>query len=943
MRKVSVERCFEIRRAVAIALAAAALSAFQPATLRAQAAEEAPKAEDAGKEVPKKEGESKSVAAEDDVTTLSTIQVIEDPLRAVANEPSASSFGFSKPILETPRTVSFVSEEQINLFGISAVEDLTRAVPGTYTTTRYGLQGGINVRGVAADMYYRGMKRLNMQGHVRTVLSAMDAIEVVKGPPSPIYGMGKIGGYTNLVPKSSRAKSGTYLPDPKGFLQGTAGSYSRSEAQLGVGGPFSVFNKQGGYYGFVLLEDSDSYVKQVGIEQKFFQGTSSVENFIGPFRLETGGQLQQSITSGAYMNRVTQDLIDHGNYISGSPLVNLDLNDDGRVGYVEMYTASPVRGRISAANQSLQQRFNWPRDPAGNLLPVSQFPKVAGVPTTMLAYLNAHPEIDCRAAQVMRSMSAGGPTPISGQLPVGMVLNPCTVQTVPVDYRGNGSFEREQNAKQMLGYFDLVYDVNPDFTVKNQLFYDSIDSFKDSWLPYGENQFMRAVEDKFTVTKRIPDTWLPGWVRANALASMNYRKTYGWIRSSGGDYDWRQDIMLNNGEHYPNTEFWQQLTNDSYTTGLPATRFRKSNFDEKGAGIMFDIDLFKNTNLITGVRYDRSDAYAQDFQPFNDQTGVSPTVAAGQDPALVAASCTAPSATCPGAFIAPGAVVRGTDTGKSYSVSLSQQLPFGFRPYATYAKASLMLDGSNNIIAPNIIPRGHLGEAELKEVGLKSSFFGGKLLWTTSAYEQMRADVTAPDDPSEAAEVTSTKARGIETEVKWVPMRNLYISGYGLWQKARYIVDAAQNIGLDARALGFTDVIDPATGEVLYPAEAYFYGGKATVALPQGATGFRERYTDPRKQFGFNTTYQMAGGFGFLLGGTYFSETWADRTQTLKIPSAVVINAGITWDGKNWHLKANGYNVGDEIYWRSRIGDTGTGLASAMPTARWEITIKHDF
>src|SRR5688572_14573665 len=222
MRNATENRNSEIRRAVAIALAAAALTAFQPGVLYAQAAEEA-----------KAQTESTEAAAETegaDVTNLSTIQVVEDPLRAVSNEPSASSFGFTKPMLETPRAVSFVSEEQINLFGISAVEDLTRAVPGTYTTTRYGLQGGINVRGVSADMYYRGMKRINMQGHVRTVLSAMDGIEVVKGPPSPIYGMGKIGGYSNLIPKASRAKTGTYLPNSKGFLQGTTGSYNRSEA-----------------------------------------------------------------------------------------------------------------------------------------------------------------------------------------------------------------------------------------------------------------------------------------------------------------------------------------------------------------------------------------------------------------------------------------------------------------------------------------------------------------------------------------------------------------------------------------------------------------------------------------------------------------------------------------------------------------------------------------
>jgi len=119
------------------------------------------------------EAKAKDSKAED-VTHLSDVNVVDDPLRALNNEPSASAFGFAKPLLETPRTVTFVSEEQLSKFGIQSVQDLTRLVPGTYTTTRYGLQGAINIRTVTADQYYRGMKRLDQQGHVRTVLSAYD-------------------------------------------------------------------------------------------------------------------------------------------------------------------------------------------------------------------------------------------------------------------------------------------------------------------------------------------------------------------------------------------------------------------------------------------------------------------------------------------------------------------------------------------------------------------------------------------------------------------------------------------------------------------------------------------------------------------------------------------------------------------------------------------------
>src|SRR5688572_11808068 len=87
-------------------------AALFPATLMAQEAKPAETTEAA-----------ESAATSEADVKLSDISVNEDPMRAISNEPSASSFGFSKPILETPRTVSFVSEEQITLLGISSADD----------------------------------------------------------------------------------------------------------------------------------------------------------------------------------------------------------------------------------------------------------------------------------------------------------------------------------------------------------------------------------------------------------------------------------------------------------------------------------------------------------------------------------------------------------------------------------------------------------------------------------------------------------------------------------------------------------------------------------------------------------------------------------------------------------------------------------------------------
>ena len=73
-------------------------------------------------------------AADGGITDV--ILVTADPNRILPNAPSESSFGFNKSLLETPRAVSIVSEETIDLFGLSAVEDLVKVVPGVFTTTR---------------------------------------------------------------------------------------------------------------------------------------------------------------------------------------------------------------------------------------------------------------------------------------------------------------------------------------------------------------------------------------------------------------------------------------------------------------------------------------------------------------------------------------------------------------------------------------------------------------------------------------------------------------------------------------------------------------------------------------------------------------------------------------------------------------------------------------
>ena len=471
-------------------------------------------------------------SAQDDTAPegVEEIVVTADPLRIIPNEDSGSSFGFNKSLLDTPRSVSFVSEEQISLLGISAADDLARIVPGTYTNRRWGLQGGIDVRNTPADMYFRGMKRLNMQGHARTSLAGMDAIEVVKGPPSPIYGMGRIGGYTNLQPKLGRSidSTGVRLPEAQGFAQQIFGSWDRTETSFGVGGPLSIEQEGKAPVHRLWAARELRYVRRArvrraearasGREHRQHDRRLPARGRHSVAKLEHGRRVHDSRHAGPRRQRPV-----HSRRAAREPRRQQRRPD--------RLPRDPSRlagdGRPVSGNEPLGQDFRWPIDPAtGQPYEIGSFPVVPGIPQTLYDYLVAQ----CGGVTgtsgacpdptgLLRAQGVGGPVPISGRLPVGFALDPRTVGVSPGSTISAQPTSRSKTADLGRFIFDLVNDVDENFTFKNQFFYDSLDSFKNSQLPYGENQDQWVMEDKFTITRRIPGEDLPRVAQASTCSA----------------------------------------------------------------------------------------------------------------------------------------------------------------------------------------------------------------------------------------------------------------------------------------------------------------------------------------------------------------------------------------------------------------------------------------
>jgi len=260
-------------------------------------------------------------SAQDTVIEAVIVTGTKDLIGVLQEQDSSAVFGIDKPLVETPRSVTAISDQLLSRYDIKTDYDFTAVAAGTYTGSYFGVPGSLNVRGTIADTYFMGFQEITNIATYPTPVDASSNIELVRGPPSPMYGAGQIGGYLNLIPKSALAGDAGYLTQPTAAMSLTYGSYNQREGTLEGALPLTFGGHQAGIYGFLEGTDSDSYY--IGEHPKGLTAQLSFNSELGSnWSLSATAQF---INSDGYLkdvgwNRVTQNLIDNDEYISGTPL-----------------------------------------------------------------------------------------------------------------------------------------------------------------------------------------------------------------------------------------------------------------------------------------------------------------------------------------------------------------------------------------------------------------------------------------------------------------------------------------------------------------------------------------------------------------------------------------------------------------------------------------------
>jgi iron complex outermembrane receptor protein len=464
-----------------------------------------------------------------------------DPYNVVPSTPTETLFGFDQKLEEIPRSISTADQETLLRYDVKSVNDIVTVSSGTFTGSYFGIPGSVFLRGDIGDNFFRGFRRVENRGNYATPVDATDHIEIVKGPPSPAYGGGRVGGFLNFIPKTARSESAKWLERATGKVVLTYGSYDEKRGSAELGLPFMLGSHRSGLYAFFEAEDSHSFYKGVGERYKLGQIAFDTE-LSHRVRLAYGFQgFHGEGTQNLGWNRVTQDLIDHQMYLSGQPLVNLSNNG---------YNIGPADNVPYSLSQfAYTQNFGA----------TYSFQSVANL----------------------------------------YALNPATIKLVklPLDevMVDAGDFNRSTT---FTPYFDVNVDISPNVHFKNQTFADWLDHQKFSSYGFGAGYRPWTIENKSTFSLDLKFT---PKITAHVLSGFDYRHVQvsaGEERNEFQTVD-RRDLSIG---ATPNDRFVGPFNSQGL---VYFQYFQKGEYGDVGGFALSEIALGPRLTATVGLRFDR--------------------------------------------------------------------------------------------------------------------------------------------------------------------------------------------------------------------------------------------------------------------------------------------------------------------------------------------------
>ena len=574
---------------------------------------------------------------------IDEVIVVGDPVGLMEERETDSVFGVNRSLVETPRSVSIVSDTTMDRYSIEDIDDFITTTPGTYGGSFFGVPGAISVRGRIGDNYFRGFKRITNNGFFPLPVGASERVEIVRGPTPAIYGAGRVGGLLNFYPKTTFGEGMSADDGISGYISYTGGSYDKNNVTGEINIPFLLGGRETGVSLYAEVEDSKSFYRGREPEHKLIQAGFNHDLDNG-FSVEFGAMYFESegYNQTPGWNRLTQDLIDNGTYITGRDTDLVDLDGSGHITRNELDAELPVFfDLVSCITQFVEF-------PGGcNALP----PTFAFVPVTP-------------------------PTPGTPfDLDTG-------VGTTQLSRRDVVLSERDiWESENITLYFDLIKEFDNNSTLKLQLFYDDQDAKGALTTGFAAHHIMDAFEVRgsyefgLELSEQVD---LDVYVTASHRiydSRLNENFLAGYLVLD------RQDLSVG---ATANDIFDNPFSQESGGINAPWDSAYDTEWKDTGVALVTDFHLWENLGILLNGRYDHYEyeainngtvSFSQATDPlgvltegeedeFSWSASISYTTPVGIVPYVTYAEAADPLINSNGG-VSPSTILRGTILGES--------------------------------------------------------------------------------------------------------------------------------------------------------------------------------------------------------------------------------------------------------------------------------------
>ena len=175
------------------------------------------------------------------------------PALVAANDPELLGADLSvvltpsrlrQSLADTPASVTVITSDMIQRYGIASIPEALRLVPGMAVTQATGNDYRINYHGTnilvprrmnvlidGLSVYRPALAQVDWK-ELPVALEDVDRIEVTRGPNSVSYGANSMLAVVNIITKHPRDVEGTTITATRGS-QGTANATARYSGKLG--------------------------------------------------------------------------------------------------------------------------------------------------------------------------------------------------------------------------------------------------------------------------------------------------------------------------------------------------------------------------------------------------------------------------------------------------------------------------------------------------------------------------------------------------------------------------------------------------------------------------------------------------------------------------------------------------------------------------------------